>query len=229
MLARFTPSNSEGTARLAIMRTSTVLGLVLAAMSAGPPSVCRAESSLQSAATSPLTASAHVDMQISIPKFLFLRVGTGTGTAAGGWGSNPNVDLITWAPAAAKVGNGTAIAGTGGDLTGGVETAVVVANNGNVTLSSTTLGKLDDGAAGDQISYTQIRTTARKLTTATVLPAPALADGATTTVTVAAVGKIVRRDARWAYTYLNRTLAPAGTYGGINTNNGRVTYTASVP
>jgi hypothetical protein len=49
------------------------------------------------------------------------------------------------------------------------------------------------------------------------------------TITVAALGKIVHRDAKWAYTYLNRTIPPAGTYGGINTNNSRVTYTASLP
>jgi hypothetical protein len=169
-----------------------------------------------------------MDFLITIPKFIFLRVGTGTGTAAGGWGTNGTIDLITLAPAAAKVGNGVAVAGIGGDLGGGVETAVVVANHGNVTLSSTTLGKLGDGA-GDTLSYATIKTTASKLTTAQVLPAPALADGATTSVVVAAAAKIVRRDAQWAYTYTNATIPPPGTYGGVNTNNGRVTYTASVP
>ena len=97
-----------------------------------------------------------------------------------------------------------------------------------MTLSSTTLGKLNDGA-GDTISYATIKTTASKLTTAQVLPAPALVDGATHSVVVAAVGKIVRRDAKWHYTYTNATVPPAGTYGGVNSNNGRVTYTASVP
>jgi hypothetical protein len=64
-----------------------------------------------------------------------------------------------------------------------------------------------------------------------VLPAPALADGATSSVVVAGMGKgkMVRRDAKWAYTYSNATVPPAGTYGGVNTNNGRVTYTASEP
>jgi hypothetical protein len=211
-----------------IMRTPTVLKATLLAVWLARPLCCDAESTLQSSAASPLTATAHLDVEITVPKFVFLRVGTGTGSVTGGWASNPTVDLITWAPTAARVGNGAAIAGTGGDLTGGVETAVVVANNGNVTLSSTTLGMLSDGAGG-QISYGQIRTVARRLTTTTVLPAPALADGATTSVTVAAVGKVVQRDARWAYTYRNQTVPPAGTYGGINTNNGRVTYTASLP
>ena len=109
-----------------------------------------------------------------------------------------------------------------------METAVVVANNGNVTLSSTTTGPLNDGA-GDTISYGKITTTASANTTATTLAAPALADGATTTVTLTAVGKIVQQDAKWAYTYANNTTPPAGTYGGVNTNGGRVTYTASLP
>jgi hypothetical protein len=146
--------------------------------------------------------------------------------AAGG--GNSTVDLITWAPASGAVGNGVAVAGTGGDLGGGVETAVVVANHGNVSLSSTTVGKLSD-VAGDTISYAQIRTTTSHLTTPQMLRAPALADGATTTVVVPAGGKIVQRDAKWTYTYRNQTAPPAGIYGGVNTNNGRVTYTATMP
>jgi hypothetical protein len=197
------------------------LAQALLTLAAATPLLCHAESNFQTGAASPLRATAHMDFQITVPKFIFLRVGTGTGTAAGGWGVNGKIDLITMAPAAANVGNGVAVAGTGGDLG-------VVANHGNVTLSSTTLGKLGDGA-GDTISYATIKTAASKLTTAQVLPAPALADGATTSVVVAAAAKIVRRDAKWAYTYTNATKPPAGTYGGVNTNNGRVTYTASVP
>lgn len=210
-----------------MLRTSG-LARALLTLTAATPLLCHAESNLQSGAVSPLTATAHVDFQITIPKFIFLRVGTGTGTAAGGWGTNGNIDLITWTPAAATVGNGVAVAGGGGDLGGGVETAVVVANHGNVTLSSTTLGRLGDGA-GDTISYAQIRTVASKLTTVPVLGVPALADGATRTIVIPAAAKIVQRDAKWTYTYRNQTVPPAGTYGGVNTNNSRVTYTASVP
>src|SRR5262245_27365695 len=209
-----------------MLRTST-LTIALLAMTAATPLLCRAESNLNNGATSSLIATAHVNFQITIPKFIFLRVGTGTGTAAGGAGVNGTIDLISWAPAPATVGNGVALAGTGGDLGGGVETAVVMANHGNVTLSSTTLGKLSDGA-GDTISYTTIKTTASKLTTNQVLSAPALADGATSTIVIGGMGKgkIVRRDAKWAYTYTNATVPPPGIYGGGNANNGRVTYTA---
>ena len=192
------------------------------------PLLCRAESAFQTGAASPLRATAHVDFQITIPKFLFLRVGTGTGNVAGGWGTNGAIDLITFAPAFGSVGNGVAVAGTGGDLGGGVETAAVAANNGNVTLSSTTLGPLGDGA-GDTISYAQIRTVASKLTTNQALAVPPLAAAATRTVNIPAAAKIVRRDAKWTYTYRNQTTPPPGIYGGVNSNNGRVTYTASVP
>ena len=208
------------------MRTSLFVKSVLAAAAIAAPMLATAESNFQTGAGA-LTATAHVDFQITIPKFLFLRVGTGTGTAAGGFATLATVDEITWAPTAAQVGTG-ALAGTGGDLTGGVETAVVVANNGNVTLSSTTTGPLSDGA-GDTISYATITTTATANTTGTILAAPALADGATTTTTLTAVGKVVQQDAKWAYKYANATTPPAGTYGGIGVNGGRVTYTASVP
>ncbi|MBS0377773.1 MAG: hypothetical protein JSS29_04745 [Proteobacteria bacterium] len=209
------------------MRISLAVGGLVAATALLIPQYSSAESNYQTGTTA-LTATAHVDFQITIPKFLFLRVGTGTGTAAGNFATVATVDQITWAPTAAQVGNGTALTGTGGDLTGGTETAVVVANNGNVTLSSTTTGPLSDGA-GDTISYALITTTAAHNTTTTTLAAPALANGATTTVTLTAVNKIVQQDAKWTYSYANTVTPPAGTYGGVNTNGSRVTYTASLP
>jgi hypothetical protein len=210
------------------MRTSILVRGILVAAAATVPMLCNAESNFQTGVASPLTATAHVDFQITIPHFLFLRVGTGTGTAAGGYATLATIDEITWAPAAAVVGTG-ALPGTGGDLGTGTETAVVVANNGNVTFSSTTTGPLNDGAAGDTISFSTITTTASHNTTPTTLAPPVLADGATTTTTLTAVGKIVQQDAKWAYTYANATTPPAGTYGGVGVQGGRVTYTASVP
>jgi hypothetical protein len=214
------------------MRTSVIVkGLIAAAALA--PMLASAESNVQTGAGA-LTATAHVDFQITIPKFLFLRVGTGTGTVTGGYGTLGTVDLITWAPTPAQVGTGS-LAGTGGDLGGGVETAVVVGNSGNVTFSGATLGALSDGA-GDSISYTKICVASATNTTGTILTHPGaggacnnLTDGATTTSTLTAVAKIVAQDAKWTYSYANNTSPAAGTYGGVNTNNGRVTYTASVP
>jgi len=40
---------------------------------------------------------------------------------------------------------------------------------------------------------------------------------------------VINRDAKWTYTYLNQNVAAPGSYGGVNANNSRVTYTASMP
>jgi hypothetical protein len=214
------------------MRTSTIIKALLATTAAAPL-LCQAESNYNTTGASPSTATAHVDFQITIPKFLFLRVGTGTGTSlvGSGWATNATIDKLTWAPTAAQVGTGVALAPTGGDaLAGAAETAAVVANNGNVTLQSTTTGALSDGPApADTISFTTITVTPAKLNSGTILQSPALADAATTTITLTAVGKIVQQDATWSYSYSNAAVPPAGTYGGVNVNNGRVVYTAQVP
>jgi hypothetical protein len=213
------------------MRNSIVLKGLLAAAAAAVPLLCNAESNVQTGAnTLAPGATAHVDFQITIPKILYLRVGAGSLYGTGVLTSVGTIDLIQFAPAAAVVGNGAAVAGTGGDQTNGVETAAVVSNSGNVTLNATATGALGDGA-GDSIAYTQITTTATTQSSATVLPAPVLANGASsTTVTITAPPtKVIVQDAKWTYAYANTTTPPAGTYGGVNVNNGRVVYTATMP
>lgn len=190
----------------------------------GAPLLAHAESNLQTGAGA-LTATARLDFRVTVPKVLFLQVGTGSAGA-----TNATVNLIDFVVPAANVGDGSVINATAasGDLGNGVVTAKVQGNNGNVTLTSTTVGALGNGA-GDTLSFAQIATAAAVLTSATALAAPALADGATTSTTVPAAGKIVNRDARWTFTFLNSALVPPGTYGGVNVNNSRVTYTASMP
>ena len=65
------------------MPRTSLLPRALLTIAAATSPLCHGESNLQSGAGSPLTATAHVDFQITIPKILFLRVGTGTGTVAG--------------------------------------------------------------------------------------------------------------------------------------------------
>ena len=199
--------------------------LALALLCGCLPLAAQAESQFSTGTASPLTASARVDFQITIPKTLFLRVGTGTAQE-----SNATVNLIDFVVPAASVGVGTPIAATAasGDLGNGTVTARVQGNNGNITLTSSTAGALLNGE-GDSIGYSQISTAATVLSSATALPAPSLADGSTNTVTIPAVSKIVNRDAQWTYSYLNTAVVAPGTYGGVNSNNSRVTYTASMP
>ena len=202
--------------------TKTALVIALAAT----PLLANAESAFTTGVGSPITASAKLDFQITIPKVLFLQVGTGTNMAA-----NATVNKIDFTVPAVNVGDGSVIAATlaSGDLGNGTVTAKVVGNNGNITFTSTTLGALGNGS-GDTISYAQIGTSVAVNTSATALAHPALADAATTTVVlVPAAGKVISRDAKWTYTYLNSAVVAPGTYGGVNANNSRVTYTASMP
>jgi len=45
----------------------------------------------------------------------------------------------------------------------------------------------------------------------------------------APASKVIKQDAKWAFAYANTATPPAGVYGGVNTNNSRVTYTATMP
>lgn len=188
-------------------------------------SAAQAESRFVTGTGSPLTATASLDFTVTIPKFVYVRIGTGANAA-----NNTTVDNILFNVPAANIGDGTAVAGTGGDLTNGQVTARVLGNNGTIAFSSTTLGPLNNGA-GDTISWSQMNVAVATNTTTTALAHPALVDGATTSINLAPTSgtKVTNLDARWTFTYRNQNVVPAGTYGGVNTQNGRVTYAVSMP
>ena len=189
------------------------------------PGLAHAESKFVTGIATPLTASANLDFSVTIPKFVYVRIGTGTSMA-----STTTVDHLVYTVPAANVGDGTAIAGTGGDLTGGQVTARVIGNNGTIAFSSTTLGAMSNGA-GDTISWSQMDVAVASNTTGTALSHPTLADGTTTSInlTPTSGSKVTNLDAKWTFSYKNENIVAAGTYGGVNTNNGRVTYAVSMP
>jgi hypothetical protein len=212
------------------MNTSIALKGLLGTAALTLPLIASAASTFTSG-TGTISASAAVNFTVVIPQFLYLRVGSGSnyaGTPAV-LSTVATTDLIAFSPAVGTVGNGTAVPGTGGDLTGGVETAAIVSNFGNVTLVATATGALSDGA-GDSIPFTQITTASSQLTSTTPLPAPVLSNGASSTVTLTAPAtKIITQDAKWTFSYANTVTAPSGTYGGTAALNGTVTYTATMP
>lgn len=205
----------------ASIMAKVVMTSLLAAAILSVAGSARAESNFQTGAGA-LTATAHLDFQIIVPKMLYLRVGTGIDRT-----TVATVDLISFTVPAANVGDASVIAGTGGDLTGGVVTARVIANNGTVTVTTTTPNQIKD-PAGDLISYGQIALAVATLTSATAFTPAAMTDNTVTSTTIAPTLNIVNRDARWTFTYLNQNVVSAGTYGGVNTNNSRVLYTASI-
>ena len=204
-----------------IIKTAVAAALAL-------PLVANAESQFNTAA-GPSSAVAKVDFQITIPRVLFLQVGTGTNFA-----TNAAIDLVTFTVPAANVGDGTVIAGAGGNLGTGKVTAKLVGNAGAIVFSSTVPNGISDGA-GSTISYAQIATASVVGATGNLLTPPALVDGATTNAAADGVTsgtKVTNRDATWTYTYLNTVaggVPAAGVYGGVGVNQGRVTYTATMP
>ena len=211
------------------------LKATVVAMALGVAAAVNAESNVVTgAATASPGAVARVDFTIVIPKILYLRVGTGSPYwAAGSSLANVGtVDLITFQPTAAQLGNGTAVAATAGsgDQTNGAVTAAVVSNSGNVTLIASAAGALNNGGI-DTINYSEITTTAATLNSATALPAPTLTNTTSASVVLTAPAtKVIKQDAKWTYQYANTAVPPAGTYGGTGgTNNGRITYTATMP
>ncbi len=197
--------------------------LIVSAVSlAALPSLALAESDIASGVGN--SASAKLDFQITIPRVLFLQVGTGT------FGVDvTTVNKIDFAPTATDVITPTTpISGTGGDLTGGAVTACLFGNDGQISLTSLTSGALENDD-GDTISWNQISTTVTP--DIGTLAHPTLADGASSPVTPTPniSTKVTNLHSSWTYKYLNPATAAAGTYGGVDTNNSRVTYTAAMP
>lgn len=179
-----------------------------------------------------LSASASLDFIVTIPRVLFLRVGTGTDYAGNG-----AIDLISFAVPAAAVGNGTAVAGTGGDLSGGAVTVRVLGNGGDISLNSATSGPLTTGTAGQTIGWNRILVTPAALPTTTAgfanmaiaHPTFNATGGAGAPVTLMATNRLVRQEGLWTYSYANADVVAAGTYGGAGVNNGRASYTVTMP
>jgi hypothetical protein len=209
--------------------------LVIAALATIAPLMAQAESKFVTG-NSGLSATANLDFSITIPKVLFLQVGTGTSYADNGAMNNIAFDVP-----AGGVGSGTQVAGAGGDLVGGGVTVRVLGNSGNVTLNNKTTGPLSNGVSGDPtVPWSDIVVTAGALPTTTsgfsnaaiAHPAFNIAAGggdSTTPTTLIATGGLVRQEGSWTFAYANTAALPAGTYGNTAANNGRVTYTATMP
>ena len=168
-----------------------------------------------------LSAPAHLDFSIVIPRFLSFRVGTAGAT----------IDQITFTVPGANVGDSTPIAGTGGDAGGGSAANVsVLGNGGQITITEANngggTGLAHATLAGTSISYSQITTTSSDTVN---LQRPVLSDaGGNTSTPVLNSGNVTNRSAVWTYAYANSTIPSAGTYG-TSAKGGRVTYTAAMP
>ncbi|MCW5591196.1 MAG: hypothetical protein KIS74_03770 [Burkholderiales bacterium] len=173
------------------------------------------------------------DFTIVIPSFLYFRVGPGNPFGGADSGA---IGLITFTATVTNAGDGSSIAGTGGDAGGNAATVAVRANRGQVTITESNNSGGNGLGTGDPldgyISYSEITTAATNAS----LPAPVLSNGgggtsAPTLGRDAGVGglKVTDRAGTWQYTYSNNVLPSAGTYGAGGGSGGSVTYTATTP
>ncbi len=191
------------------LRAFALSGIVAASFAAIAPA--HADSKFTTG-TGTISAAPQLDFRVIIPKFIRFSVGTAT---------DGTVDLVEFTVPAASVGGGSDIARTNG----GAVAVSLLSNGGSVTLTGTTTGALTDG--GENISFAEILSTSDS----TGLNAPTLVDGAVSaplTITPNVGTKVVNRTANWSFAYSNTNVVAAGSYGGVNTNNGRVIYTASL-
>ncbi len=195
------------------MNKSSLLLKSALALALATPLLASAESNINIGGA-PNSATARLDFRVIIPRVLLLQVGTA--------GAN-NVDLV-------EFNLGTIEPGAGGQVprtNGGVVPVRIVGNAGNIGLNASTTGALSDGA-GNSISFAKISA----VSSVPALPHPALVDGAagaSTAITPNVNTRVTDLSANWTFQYLNDTVVAAGTYGGVGTNNSRVTYTASMP
>ncbi len=172
----------------------------------------QAESDINSSTGAGISATAHLNMRVTVPKMLFLRVGRGTNFA-----DNTLRDRVTFTVSAANVGSAVPIAGT--NAPAGPMVARVLSNGGNVSFRANgALGGLAKGTR--RIPWTQIVAS----TSGGSLPHPVIGNGvAGAASTLGAVAGVVNQTSTWTFNYSNSNPVEFGTY------NGRVTYTASVP
>jgi len=157
-----------------------------------------------------LSATAHLNLRVTIPEFLYFSVGT-TGTT---------IDTITFTPGVGVVGNSSPIGGAGGDAAAGSGANVRLrSNSGQITIAETN----DGGGTGlngtsTDISLTEISVSSDDANLAT----PTLSDvGGNTSIPVLNGGNVTDRSAIWTYAYANTTVPEADNY------DIEITYTAT--
>lgn len=180
----------------------------------------------QSNPSQTVSASAALDFQINIGKFIYFRVGTGVFPAA-----NATVDTVTFntvpsIPSGAVEGNAQTTSWTGSVpvFTSTIDASLPVevrSNAGQISLRASVASPLSNGSA--TIPFSDIKI----VSTDSNLPAPPIPDSGTgSAVNVAGTSfanLVTERTASWKFSYVGSGASTAGSYTGI------ITFTASAP
>lgn len=158
-----------------------------------------------------ISASARLKLRVVIPRFLHFQVGT----------AGTTVDTIAFEPAPGSVGDGVAVAGTGGNAGGGSGTSVGLRSNaGEITIMADNDGGGGGLGSSGAISLSEITASSDS----SGLQTPQLTDaGGTMTRATLTNGDVTDRRATWSYVYNNSRAIEPGTYGA------EIVYTAVSP
>ena len=158
-----------------------------------------------------MSASARLKLRVVIPQFLQFQIGSAGAT----------VETIAFEPASGTVGDGVAVAGTGGNASGGSGASVGLRSNaGQITIVAGNDGGGGGLGSSGIISLSEI--TARS--DSSDLQTPQLTDaGGTTAKATLTGGDITDRRATWSYVYNNSHAVEPGTYSA------EIVYTAVSP
>lgn len=183
-----------------------IMGLILATGSL--PGIVMAESDSATGGGN-LSAVAHLNLRVTIPRFLHFRVGSAGGT----------INEITFAPTDVQLGDGNPIAGTGGDAAAGSGASVAVrSNGGQITITETNGGGAGGLGPGGAISLAEITVTSDN----GALDTPVLSDSNSNTSTPTLNGgNVTSRTATWTYAYNNTSTPADGSY------TAQIIYTAA--
>ena len=200
------------------MKTRNLSRIALA-VALAVPAIAAAESNFVTGAATATGANARLDFRIIIPSVLYLAVGTSNLPALT---NNATVDQVDFGTIA-NPGDSVPVNATSGPVS-----VAIRGNNGNISLTANHVGAngLADGS-GEFISMTTITGASG----GGGIGHPTFVDNGTSaavTVTPNVGTKITNRTDTWTFTYANATIPAAGTYG-TSANQGRVTYTATMP
>jgi hypothetical protein len=182
---------------------------LLVALGASPLTVMAESASVTGGGN--LEAKAHLNLRVTIPRFLHFRVGTAGGT----------IDQIVFAPTETEVGDGNTIDGTGGDAGAGGASVAIRSNGGAITITARNDGGVGGlGTGVGNISLSEITAASDN----GALPTPVLSDTGGDTSSPSLNGgssSVTNQTAIWTYSYDNTTTPDAGDY------DAQIEYTAA--
>lgn len=179
-----------------------------------------------SSPTQAVSASARLDFNLNIGKFIFFRVGTGAYPTASSTLDTVSLTVKPSVPATPAGGNGLAV-GWDGSASPFASIASVVlpvevrSNAGQVSIRAAVSVPLSNGSQTLPMSDISVVSSDASLPAP---PLPASGTGASVNVTGTAFANLVtQRSANWTFSYTGSTAPMAGAYSG------QITFTASAP